>query len=66
MTEPEPPAAWRRSSACVGQSHCVEVGSAAGEVLMRDSKSPSRDPLRFLVDAWEAFVRGVRDGEFDA
>lgn len=33
--------------------------------LMRDSKNPDGPALAFTPAEWEAFVRGVKDGEFD-
>ena len=35
-----------------------------GAVAMRNSKEPDV-VLRYTASEWEAFVRGVRDGEFD-
>jgi hypothetical protein len=34
-------------------------------IAVRDSKDRSGPVLRFRPDEWEAFVAGVRDGEFD-
>ena len=33
--------------------------------LMRDSKDPDGPVLAFTAAEWEAFVAGVKDGEFD-
>jgi len=38
--------------------------SAVG-VAIRDSKSPGAATLVFTLAEWEAFVGGVRRGEFD-
>jgi hypothetical protein len=58
-------AVWRRSSHCADNT-CVEVASLDGHVLVRDSKDRSGPVLEFSGREWAAFVRGVRDGEFEA
>jgi hypothetical protein len=45
--------------------NCVEVSGAPGEILVRDSKDPDGPVLRFDFAEWEAFLAGVRLGEFD-
>ncbi|WP_371479190.1 DUF397 domain-containing protein [Kitasatospora sp. NBC_00315] len=37
-----------------------------GLVPVRDSKDPEGPALVFGADAWQAFVAGVREGEFPA
>ena len=44
---------------------CVEVGFRAEEVLMRDSRDPAGLVLRFSIEEWNAFVAGVKNGDFD-
>jgi len=44
---------------------CVEVGFVTAEVLMRDSKDPDGPILHFTTAEWNAFVSGVKAGEFD-
>lgn len=45
---------------------CVEVGQlAGGSVSVRDTKDPERRSLVFSHDEWDAFVKGVKAGEFD-
>jgi hypothetical protein len=59
--------AWRRSSHCSGAaSTCVEVAIGDHVVAVRDSKAAASPVLRFTVEEWRAFVRGVRAGEFEA
>lgn len=53
---------WIR--AC-GTSTCVEVAQVGDEFLVRDSKNPRGSVLTFTRPEWEAFVAGVRAGEFD-
>lgn len=57
---------WRKSSLS-GSGDCVEVAFLRPEdaVVVRDSKDPDGQELRFTVTEWKAFVAGVRDGEFD-
>lgn len=58
--------AWRRSSYCTGAATtCVEVAVGDGIVAVRDSKVVPGPVLRFTVEEWEAFVHGVRAGEFE-
>jgi Domain of unknown function (DUF397) len=69
--------AWRKPSLSAHNSNCVEVTATRdpaaaphkpGEevlVLVRDSKDPAGPVLAFTTAEWEAFVSGVKDGEFD-
>jgi hypothetical protein len=61
-------AVWRKSSYSGANNDCVEVATnlldRTGQVLVRDSKDPGGAVLRFTAREWDAFVRGVRDGEF--
>jgi hypothetical protein len=36
-----------------------------GEIAVRDSKHPHLEPRIFTPDEWDAFVAGVKAGEFD-
>lgn len=56
---------WRRSSKCESSAACVEVATGGGDVLVRDSKNPDGPVLQFTLAGWDAFVAGVRDGDFD-
>lgn len=55
---------WRKSSYSGNNSNCVEVDTAR-EVLVRDSKNPKRQ-LRLTPEQWQAFIKGVVDGRFNA
>jgi hypothetical protein len=55
---------WRRSTCCANGS-CVEVAVAEGQIAMRDSKIRNGPILEFDRKAWEAFLAGVQNGEFD-
>jgi len=61
----EPGLPWRRSSACA-DSNCVEVAGAGQFLYLRDSKEPGVPALRFTRAEWEAFLAGVKAGEFDS
>ena len=56
-----------RSAASANFGECVEVGQLPdGFVTVRDTKDPERrTSLTFTRDEWEAFVKGVKNGEFD-
>lgn len=53
-----------KSSASV-DVNCVEVSICDESVSLRDSKNPRGPVLRFYPAEWEAFLTGVRRGEFD-
>jgi hypothetical protein len=40
------------------------VAWSGGDVLVRDSKDPGGPVLRFSRLEWQAFLDGVRSGEF--
>lgn len=56
---------WRKSTRSSGSGQCVEVMMTDNEVLVRDTKDRSAPAHRFTLSEWEAFVGGVKDGEFD-
>lgn len=55
---------FRISSYCA-HGGCVAVGADRDEIVVRSSRVPDGPILRFTADEWDAFVAGVRDGEFD-
>jgi Domain of unknown function (DUF397) len=57
-------AMWRKSSRS-GANGCVEVALDPSEVAVRDSKDQDGPVLRFNAHEWEAFLAGVRNGEFE-
>lgn len=44
---------------------CVEVAKKAQGVAIRDSKNSKGGALFFTHEEWNAFSRGVKDGQFD-
>jgi hypothetical protein len=58
-------AAWRKSSRSESNG-CLEVAFLDGQIAVRDSKDRSGPVLQFTDREWEAFLAGVRQGEFDA
>ncbi|HUC24133.1 MAG TPA: DUF397 domain-containing protein [Streptosporangiaceae bacterium] len=52
--------AWRKSSFSIPQGACVEVGSAADSVAVRDSVAPAGPTLRWSSSAWRAFTAAIR------
>lgn len=57
---------WRKSSYSQGEGACVEVADAPdGGRYLRDSKDRTRPRHYFTAPEWDAFIRGVKDGEFD-
>ncbi|MFF3665521.1 DUF397 domain-containing protein [Microtetraspora malaysiensis] len=59
-------AAWRRSERSGVNGNCVEVAELPdGQIGVRDSKNPDGPVLVFTPGEWDAFIGGVKDGEFD-
>ena len=61
---------WMKSSLSMHNGSCVEVAGLADEIAdeiirVRDSKNPSGGVLAFTHAEWDAFLGGVRNGEFD-
>jgi Domain of unknown function (DUF397) len=59
-------AEWIKSSASSATGNCVEVASLPnGGVAMRNSRYPSGPALVYTRSEINAFVTGVKGGEFD-
>jgi hypothetical protein len=57
---------WTKSSLSFANGNCVEVASLPGSKIgIRDSKDADGPVLTFTPDEWNAFLGGVRNGEFD-
>lgn len=60
------PAPHYRISSFCGTGGCVAVAALPdGSVALRDSKDEALSPHVFTPEEWDAFVAGVRNGEFD-
>ncbi len=57
---------WKKSTYSM-QNDCVEwvVDHREGKVMVRHSKQREGSQLSFTALEWEAFVRGVKDGQAD-
>lgn len=57
---------FKISSFCPSHgSRCVQFAYKAGMVAVGDSKNPQQQPLCFDQEEWQAFIKGVKNGEFD-
>jgi hypothetical protein len=57
---------WIKSSLSAYGPDCVEVaGLGSDQIRVRDSKNPRGGILNFTIREWDAFIGGVRNGEFD-
>lgn len=57
--------AWRTSSySNENGGSCVEVAGLPDGMLVRDTKDRTRPPVHTTSAGWQAFVLGVRAGEF--
>lgn len=64
MNGSHPALRWRKSRAS-GSDECVEVAKGEDLVFVRDSKAVPRGPaLAFTTSEWNAFLAGVKAGEF--
>ncbi|MES2658034.1 MAG: DUF397 domain-containing protein [Verrucomicrobiota bacterium] len=44
---------------------CVAVAIKPDCVAVRDTKDPQNTTLLFTPDEWTAFIKGVKEGEFE-
>ena len=59
-------ARWRKSGRSSAQGNCVELAALpGGGVAVRNSRDPEGPALLFTDAELDAFVGGVRDGDFD-
>jgi hypothetical protein len=56
---------WRKSSYSSTSANCVEVSNGPGTMAVRDSKDRHGPELAVSNQAWSAFVRGIKRGEYD-
>lgn len=55
---------WHKSSYSSESPNCVEVAVTDESVLVRNSKKPNDATVEFTHDEWDAFLKGVANGEF--
>jgi hypothetical protein len=59
-------ARWRKSARSSAQGNCVELAQLPGDgVAIRNSRHPQGPALVFTDAELDAFLTGVKDGEFD-
>jgi hypothetical protein len=59
-------ARWRKSVRSSAQGNCVELARLVGDgVAIRNSRHPEGPALVFTDAELDAFLGGVKDGEFD-
>jgi hypothetical protein len=59
-------ARWRKSARSSAQGNCVELAKLSGaEVAIRNSRHPQGPALIFTGAELDAFLGGVKDGDFD-
>jgi hypothetical protein len=59
-------ATWRKAARSNTQGNqCVEVAMLKQGIAVRDSKDPDGPKLMFTSGEWDAFLDGVKGGEFD-
>jgi hypothetical protein len=57
---------WVKSSLSYANGNCVEISDLPGGTIgVRNSRDRDGAVLRFTSDEWQAFLGGVRNGEFD-
>lgn len=64
MTETPRPG-WRKSSYSGAGSDCVELAETAEGIAVRNSNHPDAGTVTFTPAEMDAFVQGVKAGEFD-
>ena len=59
-------ARWRKSARSSAQGNCVELARLSGTgVAIRNSRHPQGPALIFTDAELDAFLGGVKDGDFD-
>ncbi|MEV4423556.1 DUF397 domain-containing protein, partial [Patulibacter sp. NPDC049589] len=56
-------AAWRKSTRCVSDHHCVEVADLGDDVGVRNSQRP-QTALVLPKAAWRDLIDGITRGDF--
>jgi Domain of unknown function (DUF397) len=59
--------AWRKSTRSIANGQCIEAATLAdGRLAVRDSFDKAGPVATFTVRGWRTFLRGIKDGDFDA
>jgi len=56
---------FKRSGWCGNRPRCVEVALKPEGVAVRNSDDPNKTTVFYTNEEWEAFTKGVKDGQFD-
>lgn len=56
---------WYIATSCESGA-CVQVAASGDNILLRDSKRPDGPLLSYTRIEWDAFIQGVKRGEFDS
>jgi len=52
---------WRKARRSVGNGACVELATANGQIIVRDSVNPGGAWLRYPVQSWVVFATKIKD-----
>ena len=55
---------WRVALSCNG-GECIRVAPHGDQIIIGDSKNPTAPVLTYSGSEWDAFVDGIRQGDFD-
>ncbi len=55
---------WRKATKS-STGNCVEVASVEGRIAVRNSRRPDGELIIYSIAEFDAFVDGVKKGEFD-
>ena len=56
---------WRTAETQRGNGACVEVTSAPGSILVRDSKDQDGPLLPYSEGSWRTFLAAAKSSQFD-